>query len=176
MNKNNLRTYRSFTKFISDIFTILSENKNIRPLMRGETINSQFRERLMLAVISVNQCRYCSYVHSKLALTKGISSDEIIQLSAGDLENCPKEEQPALFYAQYWAESEGNPQPEIRQRILDIYGEKETLAIELIIRIINTANLIGNTVDLTLYYLSFGRYKVKQNVQETRVKLEHFSS
>lgn len=102
-----------------------------------------------------------------MALLEGISSSEISELVKGDLGNCPEEEQPALLYAQHWAETEGNPHPEIRQQILNIYGERKALTIELTLRIINTANLIGNTFDLIIYYLSFGHYPVNRNVKET---------
>jgi AhpD family alkylhydroperoxidase len=162
MGEFDRRTYHSITKLFSDLLNILAQRKQIRLLMRGNFIEKSFRERLMLAVTSVNRCRYCSYVHSNLALKEGISTEEIRDLYDGILDNCPNEEVPALLYAQHWAESEGKPQPEVRQRILDLYGEDITHAIELTIRMINTANLIGNTMDLIIYKLSFARLKANR--------------
>jgi len=162
MGKFNLRTYHSLSKVLSDVSKIVAERKHIRRLMRGELIEKVFRERLMLVVTAVNQCRYCSYVHSKLAISEGISSEEIRNLCDGTLDGCPEDEIPALLYAQHWAETEGKPEPEIRERILDIYGEDKIRSIELSIRMINTGNLIGNTLDLILYKLSFGNYKGDQ--------------
>jgi len=159
----NRRTYHSFATVLFDIKKIMADRKQIRPLMRGDLIEKSFRERLMLAVTSVNQCRYCSFVHSKMAFTEGIPLGEIHELCDGTLDKCPEEEVPALLYAQHWAESEGKPEPEIYQRILNIYGEDKTRSIELLIRMINTANLVGNTLDLILYKLMPGRYQVSRN-------------
>ena len=38
------------------------------------------REKVMLAVTSVNDCRYCSYVHTRLALANAVDLDELQQL------------------------------------------------------------------------------------------------
>ncbi len=67
-------------------------------------ISAAFRERLMLAVTSVNACAACSYAHARAALTEGLDENEIDALLSGHFEQCPKDEQPALLYAQHWAE------------------------------------------------------------------------
>jgi AhpD family alkylhydroperoxidase len=135
----------------------MASRKQLRPLIRGDLIGKPFRERLMLVVTSVNQCRYCSFAHSKMALTEGISYEEIQKLSNGNLDKCPEEEVPALLYAQHWAEFEGKPEPEIVQHIQNIYGKDKAQVIELTIRMINAANLAGNTLDRFLYKLLGGR-------------------
>ena len=173
MKKFNRRTYPSLMKLLSDVSKIFSERKKIQQLMGGELIDKPFRERLMLAVTSVNQCLYCSYVHSELAFKEGISIEEIGELCDGYLDKCPQEELPALLYAQHWAESEGRPQPEIRQHILDTYGEEKADAIELSIRMIHTANLLGNTLDLILYKLTFGYYNFKRNPGKACAHIEY---
>jgi len=151
MSEFNRRTYHSFSNALSDVRKIMTSRKQLRPLIRGDLIGKPFRERLMLAVTSVNQCRYCSFAHRKMALTEGISYEEIQKLSNGNLDKCPEEELPALLYAQHWAEFEGKPEPEIVQHIQNIYGKDKALVIELIIRMINAANLAGNTLDLFLH-------------------------
>jgi len=124
--------------------------------MRGGSIDAAFRERLMLAVTAVNGCRYCSYGHAKRALVEGISDQEVAALQVGDLENSPAEELPALLYAQHWAETKGDPDAIARGRVIDRYGEDTVSQIELILRMIQMGNLLGNTMDYVLYRVSFG--------------------
>jgi AhpD family alkylhydroperoxidase len=125
--------------------------------MRGEDLDPAFRERLMLVVTGVNQCRYCSYVHAREALAAGVSSEQIEALAAGAFGNSPAHEAPALLYAQHWAEANGRPDPEARRRVLERYGEQRVESIEAVLGMIRMGNLLGNTVDYVLYRVSLGR-------------------
>lgn len=111
----------------------------------------------MLAVTAVNDCRYCSYYHTRQALKSGITEEEIRDLLAGDIAKCPKDETIAMAYAQHWAESNARPDPEAVQRLQQTYGREKTEAINLILRMIRMANLLGNSWDYLLYRISFGR-------------------
>lgn len=156
MKKFKRRTYQNFGEMIADMRVMRKSRKEIRSLMKGETLSPAFRERIMLAVTAVNDCRYCSFVHTRQALQKGVSSEEIITLGEGSFDCCPEEEVPALLYAQHWAETHGNPDEAARAKILEIYGEEKTRAIEFAIRMITAGNLTGNTFDYFLHKLSFG--------------------
>lgn len=116
-----------------------------------------FRERLMLAVISVYGCRYCTWVHTREAFRSGMSEDEIASLLAGSVAGCPPEEATAVLYAQHWADSEAKPTPESTQRLVESYGPQKAEAVNLVLRMIRVGNLSGNTWDYLLYCLSFGR-------------------
>ncbi|MFW6136286.1 MAG: hypothetical protein ACOC7N_05650 [Chloroflexota bacterium] len=70
----------------------------------------------------------------------------------------PADEVPALLYAQHWAEADGQPDPEVRQRVHQRYGEEQLESIEIVLRMIRMGNLLGNTVDYLLYRVSFGRW------------------
>jgi AhpD family alkylhydroperoxidase len=153
----NRRTYQNISAFVADMKTILTKRDQMKLLMRGEIINGAFRERLMLAVTSVNGCRYCSYAHARQALVEGIHQDEIDALQDGIMEDCPSDELPGLLYAQHWAETQGRTEPAARERIIEKYNEETVRAIELILQTIQMGNLLGNTVDYILYRLSFGR-------------------
>ncbi len=157
MKRFNRRTYSSPSTFFADVKAIMAQRHQMRPLMRGEWIDAAFRERLMLAVTAVNGCRYCSFAHAKQALTEGIEADEIQALQDGVLENSPREELPALLYAQHWAETAGQVDPDARQSVVETYGEDTVDAIELALQTIQMGNLMGNTADYLLYRLSFGR-------------------
>jgi AhpD family alkylhydroperoxidase len=111
----------------------------------------------MLAVTAVNGCRYCSYFHSRQALKSGISSEEIRQLLAGDVVNCPQDEAVAVAYAQHWAESNAHPEPEAVERLQQTYGPGKAESVHLVLRMIRMANLLGNSWDYLIYRISFGR-------------------
>ena len=158
MNAFGRRIYHKLGEFITDLRYILDRRNNIHILMRGDIVDPKFRERIMLVVTSVNKCRYCSYAHSREALSKGISEEEIEELGKCIFEGSPKDEVPALLYAQHWAEMNGQPEENIRSNLIEKYGAEKIKIMELGMRMIRTANLLGNTGDYILYKLSFGQW------------------
>jgi len=156
--KFNRRTYHSLGDFATDLVAILRQPGELRSLLLSDRLDPAFRERLMLAVTAVNQCRYCSYAHARMALLAGLSAQEIQALQDSAIDGAPSEQLPALMYAQHWTEASGEPDPQARQRLISIYGVQAASAIELTLRLIHAANLLGNTFDYLLYRLSFGRW------------------
>ncbi len=112
----------------------------------------------MLAVTEVNGCRYCQYAHAKMALKSGLTEDEIMSMAEGAFHHCPPEEVPALLYVQHWAEMNGKPDRQARQKVLDTYGEQALSSMELAMRMIRMGNLMGNTWDYILFKISFGHW------------------
>jgi AhpD family alkylhydroperoxidase len=157
MKSGNRRIYHGFGELFADLRIIMLRWKDIRSLMRGIVIPPTFRERLMLTVTAVNQCRYCSYAHAREALSKGVSQEEIDELAKGMFHGSPSEEVPALFYAQHWAEADGKPDASIRKQVVERYGEHAMGLMELALRMIRVGNLSGNSLDYILHLLSFGR-------------------
>lgn len=150
------RTYESFGQFRSDV-RFLRENRNVvQAAMGGKTLSPAFRERIFLAVTAVNQCRYCSYVHTRAALKSGVSREEVEGLFAGTVDTEPEEERVALLYAQHWAETRGNPDPETLARLNETYPPETVEAIHAVMRMINLNNLCGNTFDRLLHTITFG--------------------
>ena len=156
MGRYYKRTYRNPREFLSDMSFLLKKSGRIRDLMRQKTLSGAFRERLMLAVISVYGCRYCSWAHSKEALKNGVNQTEIVQLLQGIVDGCPAEEAVAVLYAQHWADSDTKPDPEAISRLVKTYGPEKAEAINLALRMIRVGNLTGNTWDALLAKLSFG--------------------
>ena len=151
------RKYGGLREFLGDLAFLWRHRKAIRRMHRGG-LAPEFRERLMLAVTEVNQCRYCSYAHSRAALDAGVDEDEVRALLAGRLEAAPEAEHVALHYARHWAESARNPDPEAQERLVGTYGADTAACIHLALRMIATGNYLGNTVDYFLHRLSFGRW------------------
>lgn len=158
MQTFNRRIYGSMGQLWQDLRWPWQHRQQVRMAMRGGMVSRQFRERLMMAVTAVNQCRYCSYFHAQESLKAGLSPQEIRQLQDGIVDQAPTEELPALLYAQHWAESEAQPDLAARQKLVEIYGLDRAEAIEAVLRLIRIGNLSGNTGDYWLYRLSWGRW------------------
>jgi AhpD family alkylhydroperoxidase len=152
----NKRRYRSFGEFWSDLRILFSNFKKIK---RVGLVSPAFRERLMIAVTAVYGCSYCSWLHTALALRTGIDKDQITKLLSNSVENCPEDEAVALIYAQHWADSNANPQPESTQKLMETYGSEKAEAINLLLRMNRIGNLFGNSFDYLLYRISFGRLR-----------------
>lgn len=141
-----------------DSVQIMRDRKRIQQAMRNQSISAEFRERLMLAVTAVNDCRYCSYAHTRKALESGMSEEEIHALNGGEFEHSPDLQVPALLYAQHWAETDGRVSAAARQKMIGKYGEANLSDIEMILRMIRMGNMLGNSWDCFLYRISFGRW------------------
>jgi AhpD family alkylhydroperoxidase len=122
-----------------------------------ETVGPALRERLMLVVTSVNQCRYCAAFHTRAAQFSGITSSEIALLLGGNLQHAPAAEQPALLYARTWAEANGAPDLSLHAQLVTIYRPELVAGIELVLRAIRIGNLLGNTWDYLLFRLAGNR-------------------
>ena len=160
--KRQRRVYDNFGQFLEDTSFAIKNRKKIGLVMKGNLISPAFRERLMLTVTSVNNCRFCSYVHSKQALLSGLSREETEMLLKGVIDNCPEKEISALFYAQHWADTDANPDPKARHKLVETYGKDTVEVIELVLRVIRMGNLVGNTWDYFLYRLSFARWNPEE--------------
>ena len=119
--------------------------------MRSGVVSPAFRERLMLAVTAVNDCRYCAHAHSAEALKHGISRVELEQLLSGEFGDCPPRELPAILYARLWAENDGQPEAEAMDELEKHYSQQEMEHIHLYLKMIRLGNLAGNSWDRVLY-------------------------
>jgi AhpD family alkylhydroperoxidase len=157
------RIYHGLADLRADFRYISGRRNLLRRAMRG-LISPAFRERLMMVVTEVNGCRYCSYYHAREALKSGISSAELHDFLAGHIpaETLP-DEYVALIYAEHWAETDADPDPEAVQKLIETYGEEKAAAIDMLLRMIRAGNLLGNTADYLLYRLSFGLMGLRKN-------------
>lgn len=143
---------------LADLWSVVLAFVHGRRGMPGDGLDPAFRERLMLAVTQVNGCRYCSYAHARMALVAGIPPGEIEAIGRGTFAGSPPDQVPALLYAQHWAEADGTPEADVRARVAATYGESRLKQMELAMRMIRVANLLGNTWDYLLFRLSRGRW------------------
>jgi AhpD family alkylhydroperoxidase len=146
--------------FIAGLGEIISSLSDLRFLRKQPAIQRSFTEKIMLAVTQVNDCRYCSCVHTRKALNAGVSEAEVRSLLEGGLEHSPSDQLIALAFAQHYAEREGHPEGQALRELEKTYGSESARQILAYIRIIFFANLAGNTFDKFLYHLGLvGRNK-----------------
>lgn len=150
------KTFRSISDFWKELRWLLNARRELRDVLNGTILTEAFRERLFMAVTSVNRCRYCSFVHTRAALKSGVTAEELKGFLAKEADTVPESERVAVIYAQHWADSGGAPDPEAVKRLNDAYPPEMVSAINLAIRFINFNNLFGNTVDRILHAVSFG--------------------
>ena len=152
------RTYRNLREFLQDLGFIFKNRKRIRAIVGSESLSPAFRERMMLAVTQVNDCRYCARFHTKAALAEGISREEVDAILNGAFKDCPSDQLAGILYAEHWAEMLGAPDAEVRDKLIAAYGQNMASDIDILLRLIKTGNLTGNTVDHWLYRISFGKW------------------
>lgn len=132
---------------MKEIYTILYNGRRTAPYLskakkKGE-LDTEFIERIMLAVTDVNGCGVCSYAHTKMALEAGMSDKEIQNMLAGVLTDVPEDQIQAMIFAQHYADHRGQPSGEAWARIVEIYGVSKSKAILGAIRIIMMGNALG---------------------------------
>ena len=152
------RTYRGPADFLRDIRFLVDNRSLLKRALHGGEISFGFRERLMMVVTEVNGCRYCTHYHSGQSVKAGLSNDELRILLSGKIsEESPAEEIPALLYARHWAEANARPDFEEVHHLVQTYLDEKAAMIHAILRMIRAGNLIGNTWDYFLHWISFGR-------------------
>lgn len=121
----------------------------VRALRRPATSRA-LQEEVMLAVTSVNDCRYCDWVHTGLALEAGVDLASLhATLSCGD-RYLSERDAAAVFYAQHFAETQRQPTAQARARLHAHFSPAEVRELEAFIDLIWFANLSGNSADAVL--------------------------
>lgn len=140
-------TFPAFNAGVQEIFDHIDE---LRRAARGGRVSKGFAEKIMLVVSRVNDCSYCCYGHSRVALAAGVSEAELQSLLALDLGTFPTNEVVALTFAQHYAETNCQPDPAAWQRVVAYYGEEKANDILAYLHMITFGNLFGNTFDALL--------------------------
>ncbi len=139
-------TFGGFVRDLATAFRVLPELFGAMK-EKGQSISPQFKERVILAVTAVNKCRYCSFIHSRLALQSGCSAADVKAILGSDFGNADRDELVALAFAQHYAESRGKPDRDAALKLLLAYGKEKASAIVTSIQAITIGNMTGNTLD-----------------------------
>lgn len=128
---------------------LAQELPRIWEFLQWKNVDRRLFEELFLVVTSVNQCRYCAWVHTDGAASAGLGRDQINALLHGDVE-AAHENVPALSYALHYAWTDQKPDPKETRKLYEEYGEAKARDILLALKIIFFANFSGNTGDAFL--------------------------
>lgn len=131
---------------ISHLFQFIKDNSKTAAFKRTPLVSKAFSERIILVVTEVNGCKLCSYAHTNKALKNGVSSEDIQAMLSGNMDYVSEEESVALFFAQHYADTNGQPSKASWDRLTKVYGEEKALGILGHTRTI----MIGNTVGIAL--------------------------
>ena len=132
----------------------------IPALVRPKTSRA-LREKLMLEVTSVNECSYCQWGHTYLAIAQGVPLEEINQifglqdmaLSARD-----EAEAAAILFAQHYAERREDFDPVAMEDLRRYYTQPQATEILAYLRAITLGNLTGNSLEALLSRLHVRRH------------------
>jgi len=151
------------------VFSIGQQLKNIYYGAKGfvllkksrkyKLMNKQLKERIMLAITEVNGCAMCSYVHTKIALSSGMTSFEIKRILDGDTSDIPQGEAVALMFAQHFAYTHEKPNETTIKRLIDTYGFQKAELILAACNMITMTNGMGTSLDYLYSRLRFKRNK-----------------
>ncbi len=121
------------------------------PALVRPTIPISLREKIMLAVSSVNECRYCQWGHTYLATAQGVSLEEINQvLGYQSLEAQDDAEAAAILFAEDYAENLDRSDPAMIENLRRYYSDEQVAEILAYVRAITLGNLTGNSLDALL--------------------------
>ena len=113
-------------------------------------IPTALREKIFLAVSSVNDCRYCKWGHTHWAMAQGVPLEEVNQILGHQtkaLEAQNPGEAAAILFAQHYAEHLDQIDPDSIENLRKHYSDGEVAEILAYVRFITFTNLTGNSVD-----------------------------
>jgi AhpD family alkylhydroperoxidase len=109
------------------------------------------REEVFLGVTSVNDCRWCTWLHSGIALKHGVNLNGLQSLLGSHTFGSTNDgEATAILFAQHFAQTLRHPRPEARLALAKQFTLRQRLEIMAWIHFIYFTNLAGNSVDAWL--------------------------
>ena len=115
--------------------------------------SAALREKIMLGVISINNCRMCEWGHTHWAMAKGVPLEEVNQILGHDLEALQAgdpAEAAAILFARHYAENLDRIDPESLVNLQQFFSDAEVAEILAYVRAITLGSLTGNTVEALL--------------------------
>ena len=143
MQQTNARKLATPAQAYLALYRALRTIGAFRKARQSGSLSLQLQERLMLAVTEVNGCALCSYGHSRMALEAGLSGQEIEELLGGQTDGAPKEELPAILFAQHYADTRGKPTAAAWAQLVSRYGQPQAAGMLGAIRMITVGNTWG---------------------------------
>jgi AhpD family alkylhydroperoxidase len=152
LDRASRRIFTPATWFKAFADVVVSAPVLLAALVRPRT-SAALREKVMLGVTSVTDCRYCQWGHSHWALAHGVPLEEINQilgLQGEPLRAMDPAEATAILFAQHYAENLDRFDPAARENLRQYFSDAQVAEIIAYIRAVTFGSLTGNTVDAFL--------------------------
>jgi AhpD family alkylhydroperoxidase len=121
-------------------------------LVRPKT-SAALREKVMLGVTSITDCRYCQWGHTHWAMAHGVPLEEVNQILSQQIDTLEARnpaEAAAILFAQHYAEQLDQYDPESLKNLRQYYSDAQVAEILAYVRAITLGSLTGNTLDALL--------------------------
>lgn len=125
-------------------------------------LDSDLRERVMVAVSRVNSCRGCTFVHERWAGRAGVSQEDLYAIGLGDLDSLDARDRAAVAYAVALADKHfrGPVVAEVAAAAAEHLTSEELAGVDAVARTMAVANLSANTAESLFGRLSFPRRRL----------------
>ncbi len=146
MKETHLKTLKGPGQYFRLFCRTFKAMSGLSRIPQAERIPSSLTERINLAVSGVNECDYCSWLHTKKALELGFSKKDVEGMLQGDLSGLNRAEAAVILYAQHWADTDGNVSAKARKGLEEFWDEETIKSVEAFIVSVYFGNLCSNTV------------------------------
>ena len=143
-------TADNFLRTVANV--VVSSPVLLAALVRPKT-SAALREKVMLGVTSITDCRYCQWGHTHWAMAHGVPLEEVNQILGQQIESLEAKnpaEAAAILFAQHYAENLDRFDPESIENLRKYYSDAQVAEILAYVRAITLGSLTGNTVDAFL--------------------------
>ena len=137
------KTKRTLTpdNFLTTVANVVASGPVLVEAVVRPKISAALREKLFLAVTSVNDCRYCKWGHTHWAMAQGVPLEEVNQILGHQIESLEAKnpaEAAAILFAQHYAEHLDQFDPEAIENLRKYYSEAEVAEILAYVRFHHT--------------------------------------
>tara|TARA_R110002073_G_scaffold84612_3_gene201560 strand:+ start:14979 stop:15560 length:582 start_codon:yes stop_codon:yes gene_type:complete len=145
-------TKRTFTTllFVASLSAAAVSLPRLCAVLVRPRLSAALREKIMLGVTSVNDCRYCSWVHTGLALENGVDMESLQELLQQNIHAANEREGVAILFGKHFADAVRKPSTAAKEKLAEYFTAAERREIMTYIHIIYFANLTGNSADALL--------------------------
>jgi AhpD family alkylhydroperoxidase len=146
---------RTFTpaNFLKTVVNVVASGPVLLAALFKPKTSAALREKVMLGVTSITDCRYCQWGHTHWALAHGVPLEEVNQILGHEIESLKAKdpaEAAAILFAQHYAEQLDKFDPKAIENLRGYYSPAQVAEILAYVRAITLGSLTGNTLDAIL--------------------------
>ena len=146
---------RTFTpaNFLKTVANAVASGPVLLAALVKPKTSAALREKVMLGVTSITDCRYCQWGHTHWALAHGVPLEEVNQILGHDIESLKAKdpaEAAAILFARHYAEQLDKFDPKAIENLRAYYSTAQVAEILAYVRAITLGSLTGNTLDAIL--------------------------